>query len=263
MRMRFALVSTALCFLMIAPVVRADANEGRPVRISTVFRQYSAFLFEPNAPGPLPAMVEIHGIYGLEKYDTEVSKELAAAGYVTLELDLYGRPARDYEDGLHLRDDLRPHLSEDLLAAVNYLRSLKDVSPSRVGAIGWCMGGGFVLQLAIADPTLAAGVIYYGPVIVDEELIRHIHAPLLGYFGREDRSIPLPAVRMLANSLEEGGNPMELHIIPDARHGFAEPSKTAVYMPEISAELWKNTLRFLNAKLLGESERANPAKPQP
>ena len=70
------------------------------------------------------------------------------------------------------------------------------------------MGGGFVLQLAIADPTLAAGVIYYGPVVVDGEQLRRIHTPLLGYFGQEDRSIPVPAVRMLANALNDSGDPI-------------------------------------------------------
>ena len=251
MHLRFASVFAIICFFVLAPVARTEGSEGKAVEISSGVRQYSAFLFEPAAPGPLPAMIEIHGIDGLKEFDTEVSEKLAASGYVTLELDLYGRPARDYQDGLHLRDEIRPHLREDLLAAANYLRSLKTVSPNRVGAIGWCMGGGFVLQLAMADPRLAAGVIYYGPVVVDQELIRNVHAPLLGYFGQEDRSIPVPAVRMLANGLEEAGDPMELHIIPEARHGFAEPDKTAVYMPDVSAELWENTLRFLKAKLSG------------
>jgi carboxymethylenebutenolidase len=264
MRMRLIPVFAVICLFMITPVARAEASGGKEVKISSGVRQYSAFLFEPSSPGPLPAMIEIHGIDGMKEFDTDVSQKLAAAGYVTLEVDLYGRAARDYEDGLHLRDALRPHLSEDLLAAANYLRSLKTVLPDRVGAIGWCMGGGFVLQLAIADPTLAAGVVYYGPVVVDPDLLRSVHAPLLGYFGQEDRSIPVPAVRMLANGLKDAGNPMELHIIPEARHGFAEPDKTAVYMPDVSAELWENTLRFLNARLTGaKGGTASPAEPQP
>jgi len=263
MRLGFISLFTVICLFMTAPVANAEASGGKAVKISGGIRQYSAFLFEPTTPGSFPAMIEIHGIDGLKEFDTEVSRKLAAAGYVTLEVDLYGRTARDYQDGLHLRDALRPHLTEDLLAAANYLRTLKTVLPNRVGAIGWCMGGGFVLQLAIADPLLAAGVIYYGPVVVDEEQLRSIHAPLLGYFGQEDRSIPVPAVRMLANGLKDAGNPMELHLIPEARHGFAEPDKTAVYMPDVSAELWKNTLRFLNAKLSGErGETASPAKSQ-
>ena len=252
-----------ICLFMIAPFAEAETSEGKAVTISGGIRQYSAFLFEPTTPGSFPGLIEIHGIDGLTEFDTEISQKLSAAGYVTLEVDLYGRPARDYQDGLHLRDALRPHLTEDLLAAANYLRSLKTVLPNRVGAIGWCMGGGFVLQLAIADPMLAAGVIYYGPVIVDEEQLRSIHAALLGYFGQEDRSIPVPAVRMLANGLKDAGNPMELHLIPEARHGFAEPEKTAVYMPDVSAELWENTLRFLKAKLVdGKSEMASPANSQ-
>jgi len=263
MRVGITPVFVVICLFTIAPIAKAEASEGKAVKISGGVREYSAFLFEPTTQGPFPALIEIHGIDGVREFDTQVSQKLAAAGYVTLEIDLYGRQARDYQDGLHLRDALRPHLTEDLLAAAKYLRSLKGVLPDRVGAIGWCMGGGFVLQLAIADPTLAAGVIYYGPVVVDEEQLRKIHAPLLGYFGQEDRSIPVPAVRMLANGLKDAADPMELHIIPEAHHGFAEPDKTGVYLSDVSVELWENTLRFLNAKLSsGKRETASPAKSQ-
>lgn len=230
---------------------------GKPVTIVSGDHRLSATLFEPSGPGPFPAVLEIHGINGYEQWDSDVSQKLAEAGYVTLAVDYYGRPARNYEDGLHLRDQLRPHLAQDLLASVQYLRNLKEVSPDRVGALGWCMGGGFVLQLAIADAKLVAGVIYYGPVTVDEDQIQKIHAHLLGYFGQEDRSISVPAIKMLANAMQEDGNPMELHIIPEARHGFAQPaygSSSNSYMPDVAAEAWKNTLAFLNANLGGKKD---------
>jgi dienelactone hydrolase len=68
---------------------------------------------------------------------------------------------------------------------------------------------------------------------------------------------------MLANGLKDAADPMELHIIPEAHHGFAEPDKTAVYLSDVSVELWENTLRFLNAKLSpGKGETASPAKSQ-
>ena len=232
---------------------RAATPEGTIVKVSAGNREYSATLFEPRGQGPFPALVEIHGVYGREPWDLEMSAKLADEGYVTLAVDLYGRRARDYYDGLHLRDQVRPHVAEDLQAAVAYLRTRKNVSTDRVGAIGWCMGGGFVLQLAIAEPTLAAGVIYYGPVEVDEARLKQVHARLLGFFGEEDRSIPVPAVKMMANGLKEAGNPMELHIVPDARHGFAqrEYGAESAYMPEASAEAWKRALSFLNANVAG------------
>lgn len=253
-----------LSFCIVLPAAKAGTIDGKTVEISVENRHYSARLFEPDAGGPYPALVEIHGIYGVEKFDVEISEKLAASGYVTLQIDLYGRPAANYEDGLHLRDQLRPYLRQDLLAAANYLRDLKEVAPNRVGAIGWCMGGGFALQLAIADPKLAASVIYYGPVVVDSDQLHTVRAHLLGYFGREDRSISLPAVRMMDNALQEAGNPMELHIVPGARHGFAQPNYRGdeeAYMPDAAAEAWENALRFLSVNLAGKTDRiANQPK---
>jgi carboxymethylenebutenolidase len=247
-RIIFALV---LSYVVAAVNVSAAAPMGSAVKFSSGNRHFSATLFEPSGQGPFPALVEVHGIYGQEHWDLEVSKQLAEAGYVTLAVDLFGRPARNYYDGLHLRDQVRPHVADDLRAAVSYLRSLKTVSEDRVGAIGWCMGGGYVLQLAIADPTLAAGVIYYGPLVVDEGQLARIHARMIGFFGREDRSIPIPAVRMFANGMRKAGNPLELHIYPDASHGFAQPEYRArgAYKPEQAAEAWEKTLQFLRVNL--------------
>jgi carboxymethylenebutenolidase len=225
--------------------------DGKAVKITSGTREYSATLYEPAGSGPFPAVVEVHGIFGRVAWDDEVSEKLTQEGYITLSVDLYGMKARDYDHGLKLRDQVHPHVGEDLRAAVAYLRTLKEVSSNRIGALGWCMGGGFVLQLALAEPTLTAGVIYYGPVVVDEQKLKNVRARLIGFFGQEDRSIPVPAVRMMANSLKDLGNPMELQIYPDTRHGFAEPEKGANsnYRHDYAEDSWKRTLSFLATNL--------------
>lgn len=246
-----AVVIGCALWSLLAVAGAATPEEGKPLKYTSGNREIGATLFEPAGAGPHPGVIEIHGIYGHNHWDTEVSQKLAAEGFVTLSIDLYGREARDYDDGLRLRDQLRPHLREDLRAAVAYLKTVKGVSPDRIGALGWCMGGGFVLQLAIAEPALSAGVIYYGPVVVDESELKQVRAHLIGYFGREDRSIPIPAVKMMANSLSDLGNPMDLHIYPDARHGFAEPEKghNPSYIPEAAEDSWKRSVSFLKANL--------------
>ncbi len=252
-----AVVPGFLFLALAAAAGAATPDEGKPVKYTSGNREFTASLFEASGAGPHPAVVEIHGIFGRNHWDTEVSQRLAAEGYVTLSVDLYGRPARDYDDGLHLRDQERPHVREDLRAAVAYLRTLKGVVPDRIGALGWCMGGGFVLQLAIAEPTLAAGVIYYGPVVVDEGQLKQVRARLLGFFGQEDRSIPVPAVKMMANSFADLGNPMDLQIYPDARHGFAEPEKgnNPAYQPQAAEDAWKRSVSFLNASLKNTAKK--------
>lgn len=238
----------------------AASPGGAAVKFPSGTREISGTLFEPRGRGPFPALVEIHGVYGQDPWDLEVSEKLAGEGYVTLAVDLYGREARDYYDGLRLRDQVRPRVADDLRAAVAYLRTRQEVSTDRVGAIGWCMGGGFVLQLAIAEPTLTAGVLYYGPVVVDPAQLEKIRAPLLSFFGQEDRSIPLPAVRMFANAMRELGKPMETHIYPDARHGFAQREfrSEGAYLAEAATDAWKKTLSFLSVNLAKKSTATAP-----
>ena len=88
MRVGITPVFVVICLFAIAPVAKAEASEGKAVKISGGIREYSAFLFEPNTQGPFPALIEIHGIDGVREFDKQVSQKLAAAGYVTLEIDL-------------------------------------------------------------------------------------------------------------------------------------------------------------------------------
>jgi carboxymethylenebutenolidase len=248
---QFVVLVGGMLALAVSGAAAGAPDEGKPVKFTSGNRDITAALFEPAGSGPHPAVVEIHGIYGRNHWDTEVSQRLAAEGFVTLSIDLYGREARDYDDGLHLRDQLRPHLRDDLRAAVAYLKSVSGVSADRIGALGWCMGGGFVLQLAIAEPTLRAGVIYYGPVVVDESELKQVHARLIGFFGQEDRSIPVPAIKMMANAFSDLGNPMDLHLYPNARHGFAESEKghNPAYIPEAAEDSWQRSVSFLKSTL--------------
>ncbi len=143
--------SFVFCLLFLNVTVEAFAAppEGRPVKFPSGDRQISGILFEPPGEGPFPALIEIHAVQGQASWDLEASQRFAEAGYVTLAVDLYGRRARDYYDGLLLRDSAHPHAVEDLQAAMRYLRTLKNVSPDRIGSIGWCMGGKYTLYLAI------------------------------------------------------------------------------------------------------------------
>jgi carboxymethylenebutenolidase len=231
---------------------------GTPVAFAGAEREIKGVLFRPQGEGPFPAIVEIHGINGISEWDYQVARKLVAEGYVTLAVDMFGRTPRDYGDGLRLRDRFRPKLQEDLLAASNYLRSVKGVAPDRVGALGWCMGGGYALLLAVADPRLAASVIYYGPVTPPpgprpEDLAR-IHAPMIGFFGQEDTSIPMNSVKLFANNVRAAGKEFELHVYPDAGHGFAEqlpmaPTHGEHQMSDAAADAWTKTLAFLSKHL--------------
>jgi carboxymethylenebutenolidase len=245
--------------LLVALVALGDAQgtAGTPVKFQGAGREMSGVLFMPPGTGPFPAVIDIHGINGQSEWDFEIGRRLAAQGYVVLAVDLFGRRSRSYADGLHLRDQVRPKVGEDLTGALTYLQSRKDVIPNRIGTVGWCMGGGYALLFAVADPRLAASVVYYGPVTPppgpDPVELKNIRAPILAPFGLEDDGCAVARVKMWANNLREAGKQIDLHWY-DAGHGFAErqslPSTHGEHHEADPAALsWERTLAFLQTHL--------------
>jgi carboxymethylenebutenolidase len=136
-----------------------------------------------------------------------------------------------------------------LKAAVDYLKSRKDVDAKRIGSIGWCMGGGYSFDLALAEPTLAAAVINYGHVNTDPNELKRISAPVLGIFGGQDRGIPVDDVKKFEAELKQLGKPVQVVIYPDAGHAFENPGNKEGYRPQDAADAWNKTIAFLNSNL--------------
>jgi len=115
------------------------------------------FLALPGVPGRRTAILLVHGDSGLTEWIQDEARNFAAQGYVALAVDLYrGRVAADDEEAHELARGLPDDRAvRDVEAAFAYLASRKDVSSSRIGAIGWQTGGWFALELAIHEPKLA------------------------------------------------------------------------------------------------------------
>src|SRR3990170_4945347 len=109
----------------------------------------------------------------------------------------------------------------DLAAAFAYLKTSPEVKPDRIGSIGWCMGGGYSIKLAVAEPTLAACAVYYGPLPTERESLAAIKAPVLGFFGDKDEGIPEASVLAFDTAMRELGRPVEVHVYRNAGHAFA------------------------------------------
>jgi carboxymethylenebutenolidase len=267
MTRRILLGAFALIVALGALIGRSDAQgdaqgaaqraAGTPVTFKGASRQLTGVVFTPDGPGPFPAVIDIHGINGQSEWDFEIGRRLAAQGYVVLAVDLFGRRPRSYADGLHLRDQIRPQGGEDLAGALSYLQSRKDVVPDRIGTVGWCMGGTYALLFAVADPRLAASVVYYGPVTPppgpDPAALKNIRAPILAHFGLDDDSINLPSVKVWANDMRKADKSLDLHWYP-AGHGFAEVHEMPAthgehHQENYAAVSWERTLAFLDARL--------------
>lgn len=205
----------------------------------------------PGTAARRPALIVIHEWWGQNDWVKDQARRFAAQGYVALSVDLYRGAVASDADTAHqlMRGMPEDRALRDLAAAFTYLAARKDVDPARIGAIGWCMGGGYALSLAQREPRLAAAVLYYGRLATDEAAIKAIKAPLLGNFGADDKGIPAQSVTEFAARARAAGVPADFKVFPAAGHGFASSKDPKVYRPEAAREADARTTAFLAAHL--------------
>jgi len=205
----------------------------------------NAVAYMPDGKGPFPAVIVIHEWWGLNDWVKDQASKLADQGYVALAVDFYrGKVATTRDQAHELSRAPSDRVKRDAQAAFAYLQSRPDVKKDKIGAIGWCWGGGFSLQLAIAEPTLAADVINYGDVSASPEELKKLNAPILGLFGAHDQGITPGDVKKFGEQLDKLGKKGDITIYPDAGHGFQNPVNGAGYKPEDTADAWSKILMF-------------------
>ena len=242
--MTLALVRYLLAASLLAGV--ALAADGKTVSYQSGDDTVQALMFVPEGAGPFPAILVIHEWWGLNDWVKEQASKLAGEGYVTLAVDLYrGKVASTPEEAHELmRGVPGDRASRDLHAAFEFLKSQKNVKADRIGAIGWCMGGGYALDVALAEPSLVADVINYGHLATERDALSRIHAAILGNFGGQDRGIPPDDVRKFEKQLKELGKSADIKIYPDAGHAFENPNNKAGYRADDAADAWSRTVHF-------------------
>jgi carboxymethylenebutenolidase len=231
--------------------VTAFAADGKTVSYKSGDETVQGLIFTPPGKGPFPALIVIHEYWGLNDWVKEQASKLAPEGYVALAVDLYrGKIATTPDMGHELMRGLpEDRAKRDLHAAFEFLASQPNVRKDRIGAIGWCMGGGYSLDVALQEPTLTADVINYGHLATDPEALKKINAPILGLFGGQDRGITPDDVHKFEQALKKLGKRVEIKIYPDAGHAFENPNNKEGYRAEDAADAWKRTVDFLAATL--------------
>jgi len=204
-----------------------------------------------KAAGKLPGIVVIHENRGLNPYIEDVARRLAVLNFVAFAPDALtpvgGYPGdEDKAREMFAKLDARKR-TEDLMAAVTYLKARPE-STGRLGAVGFCFGGGIVNEMAVRVPDLAAGVPYYGdqPAVAN---VPKIKAPLLIHYASEDPRInkgwpPFEA------ALKASKVRYEMHMYPNTQHGFH--NDTTPRYDEAAAKLsWQRTVDFFNKNVRG------------
>lgn len=240
-----------LCLLVFVFSTASFAATQKNVSYKSGNETVNAVLYTPNGNGPFPALVVIHEWWGLNDWVKEQAQKLADQGYETLAIDLYrGKVATTPEEAHEImRGVPEDRANRDLLAAYDYLASQQNVKKDRIGAIGWCMGGGYALDLAVAQPKLVVDVVNYGHLATDDTTLQRINAKVLGIFGGQDRGITPDSVHAFEQQMKKLGKSIDVKIYPDAGHAFENPNNKGGYKPEDAQDAWGLTLKFLNQNL--------------
>ena len=246
MNRRLFLSVLAVCLLGFGLKAEAETPKTEMVSFKSGNEATGGYLALPQGSGKHPAVIVIHEWWGLNDWVKEQAQKLAEQGYVALAVDLYRGKTGTTPDEAHilmrgLPDDrgLR-----DLEAAFAYLASRSDVNTSKIGSIGWCMGGGWSIKLAVDQPKLAAVVVNYGGLPTDPATIAKIKSPVLGNFGADDQGIPPAAVKAFESTLKAAGTATDFRIYEGAGHAFENPNNKQGYRPEAATDASQRVTAF-------------------
>jgi carboxymethylenebutenolidase len=237
------------CFLWIVVLLAtfSFAADSKTVSYKSGDETVQAVLYTPAGKGPFPAIIVIHEWWGLNDWVKDEAGKLAGEGYVALAIDLYRGKVATTPEMAHeiMRGVPEDRAKRDLHAAFEFLQSQPDVKKDRIGAIGWCMGGGYSLDVALQEPTLAADVINYGHLATDADALKKINAPILGLFGGQDHGITPDDVHKFEAAMKQLGKKIDVKIYDDAGHAFENSTRKDSYRPDDAADAWKRTVSFL------------------
>ncbi len=212
-----------------------------------------AYLARPAGDGVSAAVMVCHENRGTDEHYRDVTRRYAKEGYVAIHLDLLShkggtdvippeeRPAALTGSGM------TEQYVADFRNAMRFLRQQPHVDGDRIGMTGFCFGGGMTWNVAIKEPTLRAGVAYYGsPAYKDE--VRHIRAAMLGIYGEHDERVNA-TIEPNRRQLQEAGVPFELKVYPGAGHAFFNDTRPDRYHAGAAQRAWRDTLAWFEQHL--------------
>ena len=209
------------------------------------------YLVQPaDRSGKLPAVIVIHENRGLNPHIRDVARRTALEGFVVLAPDflspLGGTPAdEDKAREMFGQLDAAKTIANGV-ATVAFLKS-HEASNGKVGAVGFCWGGGAVNDLAVNAPDLAAGVAYYGRQAKAEDVAK-IKAPLLLHYAGQDERINA-GIDAYKAALEAAAKPFTVYVYEGVQHAFNNDTSAARYNKEAADLAWGRTVAFFKENL--------------
>jgi carboxymethylenebutenolidase len=227
----------------------------------------SAFVAEPEAPGPHPAIVLGAEAFGLNAFIRETAVALAERGCIAVAPDFYrgGGPA-DPENYLDFTEvfeaigvlDFRA-AAYDLMAAADWLRAQPQADPGRIAMWGYCTGGTLAMLATCLDRRLAAAVLFFPSQPVFDaltvkrpahpmDLIWNIGCPVMVHYGDEDELMPRERLAELRRRFEQWGIVHDIRIYPGAKHAFTAEAP-GLHNPAAAKAALDASLEFIDQRL--------------
>jgi carboxymethylenebutenolidase len=197
-------------------------------------------------------VVVIQEWWGLVDHVKNVADRFADEGFVALAPDLYhGEQARSPDEARKLSMALNIHqAAEEIHAAARHLLAMPQVSPKKVGVVGFCMGGALALCAATEFPdAISACVDFYGghsKAAIDPAKLR---VPLLAHFGTRDQMVVRGEAQTLVRRISDAGKFVDAYYYDGAGHAFFNDTRPDAYDPDAASLAWDRTLAFLRDSL--------------
>jgi len=228
-----------------------DANlETQDIEYAGKTGPVRAYLARPEGEEKRPGVIVIHENKGLQPHIKDVTRRMAAEGFLAIAPDALspvGGTPEDVDQARSLMRELDPESTVgDFVAAVQYLKT-HPLSTGQVGCTGFCWGGGMTNQVAVHSPDLSAAVPYYGRQPDIEDVPKIKAAVLAHYAGTDERiNAGIPAFE---KALKEASIEFQIYVYEGAQHAFNNDANTARYHKEAAQLAWQRTIAFFRKKL--------------
>lgn len=210
--------------------------EAGEVKIPVADGEIPAYVARPAKDGKFPTVLVVQEIFGVHEHIKDICRRFAKLGHYAIAPDLYVRQG-DVAGKTDIPTIIKEVVSKvpdaqvmaDLDAAVAFAEKSGHGDVGKLGVTGFCWGGRITWLYSAHNPQVKAGVAWYGRVVgpTDDlhpknpvDIAADLKAPVLGLYGGKDTGIPLDAVEQMKAAIAKAGKPSEIHVYPEAQHGF-------------------------------------------
>jgi carboxymethylenebutenolidase len=213
-----------------------------------------AYVCEPaTGSGPYPVVIVVQEWWGLDDHIKDIARRFAGEAYFAVAPDLYSRQgnkvAKDAETAATLMEGLKQDDGiDDLLSTINWIKTQSNAKATRIGIIGFCMGGSYATLLPCVTRDIKAAAPFYGEIPPDDRL-QKLGCPMFYAYGENDGWIQRADVDRLNVALRRFNKTGEAKVYTGCSHGFFNDTRPDVYSARDAKDAWERSLKLFDQNL--------------